>query len=68
MEIKMEKLHTLVSSSTNYTSYFHSEVQIFCYDKLRDITWLILAPNLRTLSVSVEIEEHILGCSTLPMF
>ncbi|TYH14512.1 hypothetical protein ES288_A06G225900v1 [Gossypium darwinii] len=52
-EIKMEKLHISVSSSTNNTSYFHtlSEVQIFCCNKLRDITWLIVAPNLRTLSV-----------------
>ncbi|PPR88833.1 hypothetical protein GOBAR_AA31867 [Gossypium barbadense] len=52
-EIKMEKLHISVSSSTNNTSYFHtlSEVQIFCCNKLRDITWLIVAPNLRILSV-----------------
>ncbi|TYG66102.1 hypothetical protein ES288_D06G240700v1 [Gossypium darwinii] len=64
-EIKMEKLHSLVSSSTNYTSYFHtlSQVRIFCCDNLRDITWLILAPNLRTLSVIAcgKMEEILSG-------
>nr|KJB68106.1 hypothetical protein B456_010G225800 [Gossypium raimondii] len=54
MEIKMEKLSTWVSSSTNSTSCFHalSTVQIFQCKKLRDMTWLILAPNLRNLDVT----------------
>ncbi|MBA0569207.1 hypothetical protein Golob_006654 [Gossypium lobatum] len=47
-EIKMEKLHTLVSKET---SCFHtlSEVIIMGCKKLKDLTWLMLAPNLRTL-------------------
>ncbi|KAK8350659.1 hypothetical protein V6Z11_A06G226400 [Gossypium hirsutum] len=54
-EMKMEKLHTWVSSSTNYTSRFHtlSEVKIYYCNELRDVSWLILAPNLRTLSIIV---------------
>ncbi|KAG8490042.1 hypothetical protein CXB51_016115 [Gossypium anomalum] len=52
-EIKMEKLHTWVSSSTNYTSRFHtlSKVRIGGCFKLKDVTWVILAPNLRSLGV-----------------
>ncbi|XP_017613633.1 disease resistance protein SUMM2-like isoform X1 [Gossypium arboreum] len=52
-EIKMEKLHTWVSSSTNYTSRFHtlSKVEIRGCSKLKDVTWVILAPNLRSLLV-----------------
>ncbi|KAA3478441.1 putative disease resistance protein [Gossypium australe] len=61
MEIKMEKLSTWVSSSTNSTSCFHalSTVQIFHCKKLRDMTWLILAPNLRNLDITgcYEMEE-----------
>ncbi|TYI24267.1 hypothetical protein ES332_A06G222000v1 [Gossypium tomentosum] len=60
MEIKMEKLSTWVSSS-NCTSCFHalSTVQIFHCKKLRDMTWLILAPNLRNLDITgcYEMEE-----------
>ncbi|KAK8546902.1 hypothetical protein V6N13_093941 [Hibiscus sabdariffa] len=50
-ELKMENLHTRVSLHGNYTSHFHTlrEVEISCCDKLRDVTWLILAPNLRSL-------------------
>ncbi|MBA0880957.1 hypothetical protein Goshw_023247, partial [Gossypium schwendimanii] len=53
MEIKMEKLSTWVSSSTNSTSCFHalSTVKVFHCKKLRDMTWLILAPNLRNLDI-----------------
>ncbi|GMJ14256.1 RESISTANT TO P. SYRINGAE 5 [Hibiscus trionum] len=50
-EMKMEKLHPKVSPSTSYASRFHTlrEVVITgCY-KLTDVTWLILAPNLRSL-------------------
>ncbi|KAG4196661.1 hypothetical protein ERO13_A06G185200v2 [Gossypium hirsutum] len=52
-EIKMEKLHTGVYSSANYTSRFHtlSSVTIIGCNKLRDVTWLILAPNLRNLEL-----------------
>ncbi|KAH1055117.1 hypothetical protein J1N35_033182 [Gossypium stocksii] len=52
-EMKMEKLHTWVSSSTNYTSCFHtlSIVHFSNCARLRDVTWLILAPNLRTLRI-----------------
>ncbi|MFQ6644341.1 hypothetical protein Gotur_017609, partial [Gossypium turneri] len=52
-EIKMEKLHTWVSSSIKHTSCIHtlSKVTIARGNKLRDMTWLILAPNLRTLSI-----------------
>ncbi|KAG4196761.1 hypothetical protein ERO13_A06G192200v2 [Gossypium hirsutum] len=60
-EIKMEKLHTWVSSSTNYTSRFHtlSKVQITGCSKLKDVTWVILAPNLRRLEVwyCIKMEE-----------
>ncbi|TYH14598.1 hypothetical protein ES288_A06G233700v1 [Gossypium darwinii] len=60
-EIKMEKLHTWVSSSTNYTSRFHtlSKVQIRGCSKLKDVTWVILAPNLRRLEVwyCIKMEE-----------
>ncbi|MBA0811565.1 hypothetical protein Gohar_003447 [Gossypium harknessii] len=65
-EIKMEKLHTLVSKEA---SCFHtlSEVIIMGCKKLKDVTWLMLAPNLRTLWITDEIEEHIPGCATLPM-
>ncbi|XP_017613635.2 disease resistance protein SUMM2-like [Gossypium arboreum] len=60
-EMKMEKLHTWVSSSTNYTSCFHtlSAVKIIQCVKLRDMSWLILAPNLRDLVISwcPEMEE-----------
>ncbi|TYI24350.1 hypothetical protein ES332_A06G228100v1 [Gossypium tomentosum] len=60
-EIKMEKLHTWVSSSTNYTSRFHtlSKVEITGCSKLKDETWVILAPNLRSLLVwhCIEMEE-----------
>ncbi|KAK8575878.1 hypothetical protein V6N12_063529 [Hibiscus sabdariffa] len=50
-EMKMENLHTRVSPHTSYTSHFHTlrEVEISHCDKLRNITWLILAPNLRSL-------------------
>ncbi|TYI78732.1 hypothetical protein E1A91_D06G233800v1 [Gossypium mustelinum] len=50
-EIKMEKLHTLVSKET---SCFHtlSEVIIMGCKKLKDVTWLMLAPNLRTLWIT----------------
>ncbi|MBA0811559.1 hypothetical protein Gohar_003441, partial [Gossypium harknessii] len=52
-EIKMEKLHTWVSSSIKHTSCIHtlSKVTIAGGNKLRDMTWLILAPNLGTLSI-----------------
>ncbi|KAK8976806.1 hypothetical protein V6N11_047576 [Hibiscus sabdariffa] len=52
-EIKMGNLHTRVPPSTNYTSRFHTlrEVQFLYCDKLRDVTWLILAPNLRFLYI-----------------
>ncbi|KAK8575939.1 hypothetical protein V6N12_063588 [Hibiscus sabdariffa] len=53
MEIEMGKLHTRVSSSTNCTSPFHTLKEVLissCY-KLRDITWLILAPNIRSLEL-----------------
>ncbi|KAG8489969.1 hypothetical protein CXB51_016060 [Gossypium anomalum] len=52
-EIKMEKLHTGVYSSFNYTSRFHtlSSVTIIGCNKLRDVTWLLLAPNLRNLEL-----------------
>ncbi|KAK8350656.1 hypothetical protein V6Z12_A06G223000 [Gossypium hirsutum] len=60
-EIKLEKLHTWVSSSTNYTSRFHtlSKVQIRGCSKLKDVTWVILAPNLRSLVVwqCIKMEE-----------
>ncbi|KAH1055082.1 hypothetical protein J1N35_033147 [Gossypium stocksii] len=60
-EMKMEKLHTWVSSSTNYTSRFHtlSTIQFFECENLRDVTWLILAPNLRTLQIGecFDVEE-----------
>ncbi|KAG8490043.1 hypothetical protein CXB51_016105 [Gossypium anomalum] len=60
-EMKMEKLHTWVSSSTNYTSCFHTltAVKIIQCVKLRDMSWLILAPNLRDLVISwcPEMEE-----------
>ncbi|TYH14521.1 hypothetical protein ES288_A06G226700v1, partial [Gossypium darwinii] len=52
-EIKMEKLHPWVFSSTNHTSRFHtlSTVRIFECNKLRDMTWLILAPNLSYIGI-----------------
>ncbi|KAB2026641.1 hypothetical protein ES319_D06G234700v1 [Gossypium barbadense] len=52
-EIKMEKLYTWVSSSINHTSCFHtlSRVSTMGCKKLRDVTWLILAPNLRVLFI-----------------
>ncbi|KAK8546839.1 hypothetical protein V6N13_093881 [Hibiscus sabdariffa] len=52
-EIKMGNLHTRVPPSTNYTSRFHTlrDVQFLRCDKLRDVTWLILAPNLRSLYI-----------------
>ncbi|KAG8490017.1 hypothetical protein CXB51_015789 [Gossypium anomalum] len=51
-EIKMEKLHTWVSSKE--TSCFHtlSEVVIMGCKKLKDVTWLMLAPNLRALWIT----------------
>ncbi|XP_039060924.1 probable disease resistance protein At1g12290 [Hibiscus syriacus] len=53
-EMKMEKLHTRGSPSTNYTSGFHTlrEVSIVTCQKLKDVTWLFLAPNLRSLSIA----------------
>ncbi|KAK8575881.1 hypothetical protein V6N13_032808 [Hibiscus sabdariffa] len=50
-EMKMENLHTSISPYTNYTLRFHalSIVTIIGCNKLTDITWLILAPNLRSL-------------------
>ncbi|KAK8546908.1 hypothetical protein V6N13_093947 [Hibiscus sabdariffa] len=60
-EMRIEKLHTKVSPSTNGTSRFHTlrEVSISGCHKLTDVTWLILVPNLRTLRVvwCVEMEE-----------
>ncbi|KAE8721183.1 putative Cc-nbs-lrr resistance protein [Hibiscus syriacus] len=53
-EMKMEKLHTRGSPSTNYTSGFHTLTGVrisSCY-KLKDVTWLFLAPNLRSLSIA----------------
>ncbi|KAH1055164.1 hypothetical protein J1N35_033229 [Gossypium stocksii] len=64
-EIKMEKLHTWVSSRT---SCFHtlSTVQIKRCDKLKDVTWLILAPNLRSLLIcSCTKMEEILSAGKL---
>ncbi|MBA0638385.1 hypothetical protein Godav_005256 [Gossypium davidsonii] len=48
-EMKMEKL----STSINYTPCFHTlnRVSILKCNKLTDVTWLILAPNLRFLSI-----------------
>ncbi|XP_052885756.1 disease resistance protein RPS5-like [Gossypium arboreum] len=42
-----------VYSCANYTSRFHtlSSVTIIGCNKLRDVTWLILAPNLRNLEL-----------------
>ncbi|KAB2026598.1 hypothetical protein ES319_D06G231200v1 [Gossypium barbadense] len=68
-EIKMEILHTWISSIT-----------IAGGNKLRDVTRLILAPNLSILSIFEcakmeeilsegklgEVVEHILGCLTFP--
>ncbi|XP_039063713.1 probable disease resistance protein At1g12290 isoform X2 [Hibiscus syriacus] len=60
-EMKMEKLHTRGSPSTNYTSRFHTlrEVRISSCYKLKDVTWLFLAPNLRYLAIwhCSEMEE-----------
>ncbi|KAE8721203.1 putative Disease resistance protein family [Hibiscus syriacus] len=60
-EMKMEKLHTRGSPSTNYTSRFHTlrEVRISSCYKLKDVTWLFLAPNLRYLWIwhCSEMEE-----------
>ncbi|KAE8721192.1 putative Disease resistance protein family [Hibiscus syriacus] len=60
-EMKMEKLHTRGSPSTNYTSGFHTlrEVRIFSCNKLKDVTWLFLTPNLRYLGIwnCSEMEE-----------
>ncbi|KAE8721197.1 putative Disease resistance protein family [Hibiscus syriacus] len=54
MEMKMEKLHTRGSPSTNYTSGFHTlrVVRIVECKKLKDVTWLFLAPNLRYLGIA----------------
>ncbi|KAK8674708.1 hypothetical protein V6N13_032814 [Hibiscus sabdariffa] len=61
MEMRIEKLHTKVSPSTNGSSRFHTlrEVSISGCFKLKDLTWLILVPNLRTLRIvwCVEMEE-----------
>ncbi|KAL1166778.1 hypothetical protein V6Z11_A06G219500 [Gossypium hirsutum] len=48
-QMKMEKLSTSVS----YNPCFHtlSRVSILNCNKLTDVTWLILAPNLRSLSI-----------------
>ncbi|KAE8721199.1 putative Disease resistance protein family [Hibiscus syriacus] len=53
-EMKLEKLHTWGSPSTNYTSGFHTlrEVKIVRCNKLKDVNWLFLAPNLRYLQIS----------------
>ncbi|KAE8721194.1 putative Disease resistance protein family [Hibiscus syriacus] len=60
-EMKMDKLHTRGSPSTNYTSGFHTlrEVRISSCYKLKDVTWLFLAPNLRYLAIwhCSEMEE-----------
>ncbi|KAE8724280.1 putative Disease resistance protein family [Hibiscus syriacus] len=53
-EMKMGELHIRFSLIADYTSRFHAlrEVAIsFCH-KLKDVTWLILAPNLRSISLS----------------
>ncbi|KAK8479882.1 hypothetical protein V6N13_032741 [Hibiscus sabdariffa] len=52
-EIKMGNLHARVPPGTNYTSRFHTlrEVEFSGCDKLRDVTWLILAPNLRIVDI-----------------
>ncbi|KAK8575950.1 hypothetical protein V6N12_063598 [Hibiscus sabdariffa] len=52
-EIKMGNLHTRVPPDTNYTSGFDTlkAVQFYGCEKLRDVTWLILAPNLRSLYI-----------------
>ncbi|GMJ14247.1 RESISTANT TO P. SYRINGAE 5 [Hibiscus trionum] len=53
-EMKMVKLHPQVSPSTSYASRFHTlrEVSITSCYELMDVTWLILAPNLRSLSIN----------------
>ncbi|KAK8980898.1 hypothetical protein V6N11_048028 [Hibiscus sabdariffa] len=57
-EMQIGKVHAKVSPST---PRFHTlrEVEILGCDKLTDVTWLILAPNLRSLSLEccAKIEE-----------
>ncbi|KAE8721186.1 putative Disease resistance protein family [Hibiscus syriacus] len=54
MKMGTGRQHSGVSVITDYTSRFHTlrEVRISSCYKLKDVTWLFLAPNLRSLWIT----------------
>ncbi|KAL4309468.1 hypothetical protein GQ457_01G047790 [Hibiscus cannabinus] len=67
VEMKMEKLHTRVPPTTNYTPCFRFHALLHVVfencNKLTDVTWLILAPNLRYIKIMgcAKMEEIMSG-------
>ncbi|KAE8721187.1 putative Disease resistance protein family [Hibiscus syriacus] len=67
-EMQIGTQHSRVSLITDYTTLFYTlrEVRIAKCQKLKDVTWLILAPNLRSVEIVACVKmEEILSKSKL---